>query len=114
MIITVLGSCVAVCLWDAHEHVGGMNHYLLPRRMEKLASLRFGDVAIDQLVDGMTELGCGIGNLRAKIFGGAELLALGATGDTVGIQMREPHLNGCDVMAFRYCSGCIAIPATSR
>ena len=86
VIITVLGSCVAVCLWDAHEHVGGMNHYLLPRRMEELASPRFGDVAIDQLVDGMTKLGCRIGSLRAKIFGGAEVLPFGARGDTVGNQ----------------------------
>jgi chemotaxis protein CheD len=86
VIITVLGSCVAVCLWDAHEHVGGMNHYLLPRRMEELASPRFGDVAITQLVDGMTELGCRIGSLRAKVFGGAEVLPFGARGDTVGNQ----------------------------
>ena len=86
VIITVLGSCVAVCLWDKREHVGGMNHYLLPRRMEELASPRFGDVAIDRLVDGMTELGCRVGSLRAKIFGGAEVLPFGARGDTVGNQ----------------------------
>ena len=86
VISTVLGSCVAVCLWDTREHVGGMNHYLLPRRMQELASPRFGDVAIDQLVDGMTELGCRVGSLRAKIFGGAEVLPFGARGDTVGNQ----------------------------
>jgi chemotaxis protein CheD len=63
-----------------------MNHYLLPRRMQELASPRFGDVAIDQLVDGMTELGCRVGSLRAKIFGGAEVLPFGARGDTVGNQ----------------------------
>lgn len=86
VITTVLGSCVAVCLWDAHRHVGGMNHYVLPRRMEELASPHFGDVAIDQLLDGMTELGCRTGSLRAKIFGGAEVLPFGARGDTVGKQ----------------------------
>ena len=86
VITTVLGSCVAVCLWDGREHVGGMNHYVLPRRMEELASPHFGDVAIHQLVDGMTELGCRIGSLQAKIFGGAEVLPFGARGDTVGNQ----------------------------
>ncbi|MEI6986387.1 MAG: chemotaxis protein CheD, partial [Rhodospirillaceae bacterium] len=29
---TVLGSCVAVCLWDSQLRFGGMNHYLLPNR----------------------------------------------------------------------------------
>jgi len=26
----VLGSCVAVCLWDKRRGVGGMNHFVLP------------------------------------------------------------------------------------
>lgn len=73
-------------MWDTCLHVGGMNHYILPRRMKELPSPRFGDVAIDQLLDGMTQLGCRIGSLHAKIFGGAEVLPLGAGGDTVGNQ----------------------------
>jgi chemotaxis protein CheD len=86
IVSTVLGSCVAVCLWDAHLHIAGMNHYVLPHSVHKQSSARFGDVAIDQLLDGLTQLGCRIGNLRAKIFGGAEVLPFGATGDTVGNQ----------------------------
>ncbi|MFN7184698.1 MAG: chemoreceptor glutamine deamidase CheD, partial [Thermomonas haemolytica] len=30
VITTVLGSCVAACIWDRHAHVGGMNHFMLP------------------------------------------------------------------------------------
>lgn len=86
VVSTVLGSCVAVCLWDTHQHVGGMNHYVLPLRMQELPSPRFGDVAIDQLLHGMTQLGCRVGRLQAKIFGGAEVLPFGAKGDTVGHQ----------------------------
>ena len=77
--------CRCVSVGQARAR-GGHEHYLLPRRMEELASPRFGDVAIDRLVDGMTELGCRVGSLRAKIFGGAEVLPFGARGDTVGNQ----------------------------
>jgi chemotaxis protein CheD len=30
VINTILGSCVAVCLWDPVYKVGGMAHYMLP------------------------------------------------------------------------------------
>ena len=29
-ISTVLGSCVATCLWDPVLRIGGMNHFMLP------------------------------------------------------------------------------------
>ena len=63
-----------------------MNHYVLPHRLKELPSPRFGDVAIDLLLDGMLRLGCRIGSLGAKVFGGAEVLPFGAGGDTVGNQ----------------------------
>jgi chemotaxis protein CheD len=86
VVSTVLGSCVAVCLWDTHVRVGGMNHYVLPHRLAEAPSPRFGDVAIEQLLDGMTRLGCRVGSLQAKIFGGAEVLPFGAHSETVGNQ----------------------------
>src|SRR5690606_1421224 len=30
VIMTVLGSCIAACLWDSRVRVGGMNHFMLP------------------------------------------------------------------------------------
>ncbi len=86
IVSTVLGSCVAVCLWDTHLHVAGMNHYVLPHSVGQQCGARFGDVAIDQLLNGMTQLGCRVGNLRAKVYGGAEVLPFGADGVTVGNQ----------------------------
>lgn len=81
---TILGSCVAVCLWDAARRCGGMNHFILPRCNTKTPSARYGDVAIDLLVEKMMGLGCRIPDLRAKIFGGAAVLPFGASADTVG------------------------------
>ena len=71
---TVLGSCVAVCLWDPRLGAGGMNHYALPTAPHALAGARYGDASIDLLLHGMNGLGCRTADLRAKIFGGANVL----------------------------------------
>ncbi len=81
VIRTVLGSCVAVCLMDRHGRAAGMNHFVLPTGQN---SLRYGDVAIEQLILKMGRLGCGPGDLQAKVFGGAAVLPFGIAEDTVG------------------------------
>jgi chemotaxis protein CheD len=86
VVSTVLGSCVAVCLWDRAARVGGMNHFVLPHHNQHGLNPRFGDVAIDELVHAMLRLGCDAGRLRAKVFGGATVLPFGRIGDTVGSQ----------------------------
>ena len=71
---TILGSCVAICLWDKRRSAGGMNHFLLPASHEgKPASLRFADEATRVLLEQLRALGCRPPNLRAKVFGGAAL-----------------------------------------
>lgn len=74
---TILGSCVAICLWDKRRSAGGMNHFLLPASREgQAASLRFADEATKVLLEQLRSLGCRAPNLRAKIFGGAALFQL--------------------------------------
>lgn len=74
-ITTVLGSCIAVCLWDPMLKTGGMNHYMLPLwNGEGLASPRYGNIAIQKLIEKMLRLGSKKQNLKAKIFGGAAVL----------------------------------------
>lgn len=69
---TVLGSCVAVCLYDSKEEISGMNHYLLPLwNNEGLQSPKYGNIAIIKLIEAMEALGCQRHNLVAKVFGGA-------------------------------------------
>ncbi len=75
VVTTILGSCVAVCLWDPKTKAGGINHYLLPSypghgpRTE-----RFGDVSVSKLIKKMIGLGCALQDLQAKLFGGACVL----------------------------------------
>lgn len=72
---TVLGSCVSVCLYDPVLNVGGINHYMLPLWTgEGLATAKYGNIAIEKLLERMIELGCYRKSLIAKIFGGAEQL----------------------------------------
>ncbi len=75
-VTTILGSCVAVCLWDRTSGIGGINHYMLPtwNGME-LASPKYGNIAIERLVEKMVQLGCRTNNLVAKIFGGGEVIS---------------------------------------
>jgi chemotaxis protein CheD len=75
-ITTILGSCVAVCLWDPELGLGGMNHFLLPRGSATTpsAACRFGNLAVPRLIDGVLAVGCRREGLRAKVFGGACVL----------------------------------------
>lgn len=73
-ISTVLGSCVAVCLYDPQNRIGGMNHYLLPFwNGNGLQSPKFGNIAIPRLIDAMIKEGASLRSMEAKIFGGASM-----------------------------------------
>ncbi len=86
-ISTVLGSCVAVCLWDGQSRIGGMNHFLLPHRAGAgETSPRFGNVAMGQLLDAIVRLGGRFSHLQAKLFGGACVLGGPRPGETLGEQ----------------------------
>jgi chemotaxis protein CheD len=72
-ITTILGSCVAVCLWDYRKRIGGMNHFMLPMFSggSAASSPRFGDVAMHQLIEGLRAVGGRLPFMRARVFGGA-------------------------------------------
>jgi chemotaxis protein CheD len=73
---TVLGSCISVCLYDQVLNFGGINHYMLPLwQGEGLASAKYGNIAIEKLLEKLLVLGSQRKNLVAKIFGGAGQLA---------------------------------------
>lgn len=77
-ISTVLGSCVAVCMWDKAAHIGGMNHIMLPLwNGEGLATPKYGNIAIEKLMDKLKRIGCRRENLVAKVFGGANIAGTG-------------------------------------
>ncbi len=69
---TVLGSCVAVCIYDRKRKVGGMNHFQLPSTTEPdKATAYYGNVATLALIRMMFDGGSKTEHLEAQIFGGA-------------------------------------------
>lgn len=72
MVDTVLGSCVAVCLFDQQLKIGGINHFMLPLwNGNGLASPKFGNIATEKLIEKMQRNGSSLKNIVAKVFGGA-------------------------------------------
>lgn len=70
---TVLGSCVAVCIWDNKRKVGGMNHYLMPGSMSSASgNPNHGYTSIPLLIQSMINHGAQLENMEAKIFGGCK------------------------------------------
>ena len=85
IISTILGSCVSVCFFDAALKIGGMNHFMLPLwNGAGLASPKYGNIAIEKLLEKMISFGSKKHNLQAKIFGGSEILSNGNSLFSVG------------------------------
>lgn len=71
---TVLGSCVAVCLFDTNAGVGGMNHFLLASSDQaKTNDLKYGVNAMELLINRVLRAGGERAALQAKLFGGARM-----------------------------------------
>jgi chemotaxis protein CheD len=90
LLSTLLGSCVAVCLWDRSHGGGGMTHSMLPRlRQNERPSPLITDIAIDMLIEILTAEGCRIADLEAKLFGGGWVLGPRTAYPSIGDQNLE-------------------------
>lgn len=81
VISTLLGSCVATCLYDPVNKVIGMNHFLLAYRHNQFQHVvinsqagRYGIHAMELLINGMLMKGAEKKHLKAKCFGGGDVL----------------------------------------
>ncbi len=91
---TILGSCVAVCLYDPVKRIGGINHYMLPFwNGEGLASPKYGNIAIEKLLEKLQNYGSNKTNLVAKVFGGGEVIETEAGLFHIGERNIEIALN---------------------
>jgi len=83
VISTLLGSCVAACLYDPVNKIIGMNHFLLAQQhaghngsIISSEEGRYGMYAMELLINEMTKKGANKMNLKAKCFGGGNVLQL--------------------------------------
>lgn len=75
-LVTILGSCVAVCLHDPVAGMGGMNHFLLPGAdPEDRQCIKYGAHSMEQLINALLRMGAGRHRIEARLFGGANLVA---------------------------------------
>jgi chemotaxis protein CheD len=83
MIMTVLGSCIAACIWDGKVRSGGMNHFMLPDGDVGEGGGRYGSYAMELLINQLLKSGARRESMQAKVFGGAQVMA-GFTSMNVG------------------------------
>ena len=96
IIHTVLGSCVAVCLIDPAQQIGGMNHILLPGNPDWRhfdASARYGINAMELLINKILNLGGRRHLLIAKAFGGGHIIPTISRENGVGKQNAKFVIN---------------------
>ncbi|OAI18433.1 chemotaxis protein CheD [Methylomonas lenta] len=85
MITTVLGSCVSACICDVVCGIGGMNHFMLPETSKSSlngtaesivgTALRYGNYAMEHLINTILQHGGKRKNLQVKLFGGGKIIA---------------------------------------
>jgi len=78
MIVTILGSCVAACIRDPLTGIGGMNHFMLPESEtgnwgSVSATMRYGNFAMETLINDILKTGCPRERLEVKLFGGGNV-----------------------------------------
>ena len=78
VLVTVLGSCVCACIRDPIAGVGGMNHFMLAQNREgawgkDLRSARFGNFAMEKLLNELTKKGGIRERMEVKVFGGGNV-----------------------------------------
>jgi chemotaxis protein CheD len=84
MIVTTLGSCVSACIRDPEIGLGGMNHFMLPSKSSHHrnqstedpwnTAARYGNLAMELLINTIMRNGGERKNLEVKLFGGAKIL----------------------------------------
>ena len=85
LITTVLGSCVSACIRDKESGIGGMNHFMLPEtNADKLKkdgdaivgiATRYGNYAMEHLINTILSNGGKRKNLEVKVFGGGKIIS---------------------------------------
>lgn len=84
MVVTVLGSCVSACIRDTARGIGGMNHFMLPQDSANShqfdpgsahdVETRYGNWAMETLINEILKAGGKRGYLEVKLFGGGRVL----------------------------------------
>lgn len=92
VISTLLGSCVAACLFDPVKKIGGMNHIQMPGKADFNnfnTAARYSINAMELIINGMLKLGSDKKNIIAKLFGGASVIPGVTFNRAVGDEIKD-------------------------
>lgn len=115
-ISTVLGTSLSVCMRDPVLRIGGMNHFILPIRIDEATgmvtrdtkeALRYGRSVMERLLREVLKLGASRERLKAKMYGGSRHLQPGhdASESTIAFARRYLRDQGVPVVAERLGDG---------
>jgi len=79
VITTILGSCISACIRDPKAGIGGMNHFMLPisnsaNKVQLADAARYGNFAMEQMINDILRNGGSRNNLELKVFGGGRVM----------------------------------------
>lgn len=88
LVTTILGSCVAVALFDPVKRISGLNHYLLPKpgSSSGAENFRYASFSTPAMFEAMMGAGAARERLQAKVYGGARVLDQLNLGESIGRQ----------------------------
>lgn len=101
---TLLGSCVAIMFYDKVSKIKAMNHFLLPSSNSTNDDMKYGLYSVEAMLNEMYKLGCSKQNMTAKISGGADIMQLNVSSETIGHRNVEFAKDFCKAEGFKLVS----------
>jgi chemotaxis protein CheD len=101
---TLLGSCVAIMFYDKVTKVKAMNHFLLPNSNNSNDDMKYGLYSVEAMLNEMYKQGCSKNNMIAKISGGADIMQLNLSSESIGHRNVEFAKDFCKAEGFKLMS----------
>ena len=101
---TLLGSCVAIMFYDKVTKIKAMNHFLLPSSNNSNDDMKYGLYSVEAMLNEMYKLGCNKNNMFAKISGGADIMQLNVSSESIGHRNVEFAKDFCKSEGFQLMS----------
>ena len=99
VLVTVIGTCSAVCIRDRNSNLAGMVHFMVPisglsflDRSTRFLAEEYGRFAFSRLLNSMEELGAHRDSLEACVIGGARLWRSNASCADASIKFVRKYL----------------------
>ncbi len=97
---TLLGSCVAIMFYDKVKKIKAMNHFLLPSSSNTNDDMKYGLYSVEAMLNEMYKQGCVKSNINVKISGGADIMQLKLSAQSIGHRNVEFAKDFCKAEGF--------------